>query len=344
MGTFPQISMSNRPTIIDVAERAGVSKSTVSRVLQGAGQRVSPETQAAVWDAIHALGYERNAVASSLRTERTFMMMLMTPDITNPFWPEVARGLQDTVEPAQYSVVLANSDWDVAREKQFLQTLRRNRFDALVINPTAVSNQDLLDLHTPTVVLGVGNEFPDFDVVGSDSRHGALEALNYLYILGHRRIACIWGQHRAGWAQTRLNGYLDFLRQHALPHDECLVIEAPFDLAGGHWAMRLLLALPERPTAVFAANDILAIGALRAACEAGLTIPGELSIIGMDDIYAAAMTTPPLTTMAKSKYETGRWAAQYVLERLNGQAPPAGRRRALPCQLVVRGTTAPPTL
>ncbi len=334
--------MSNRPTIIDVAERAGVSKSTVSRVLQGAGERVSAETQALVWQAIRELGYERNAVASSLRTERTFMVMLVTPDITNPFWPEVARGLQDTVEPAHYSVVLANSDWDVEREKHFLQTLRRNRFDALVINPTAVSNADLLALHIPTVVLGVGNSFPDFDVVGSDSRRGALEAFNYLYVLGHRRIGCIWGQHRAGWAQSRLDGYLDFQRQHSLPHDERLLVEAPFDRAGGHWAMRQLLALPERPTAVFAANDILAIGALEAAREAGLNLPGDLSIIGMDDIYAAAMTTPPLTTMAKSKYETGRWAAQYVLERLAGQAPESGRRRALPCQLVVRGTTAPP--
>jgi DNA-binding LacI/PurR family transcriptional regulator len=334
--------MSSRPTIIDVAERAGVSKSTVSRVLQGAGERVSPETQALVWKAIRDLGYERNAVASSLRTERTFMMMLVTPDITNPFWPEVARGLQDTVEPANYSVVLANSDWDVEREKQFLQTLRRNRFDALVINPTAVSNQDLLALRIPTVVLGLGNEFPDLDVVGSDSYHGTLEAFNYLYVLGHRRIGFIWGQHRAGWAQTRLNGYLDFLRQHGLPHDEGLVVEAPFELAGGHWAMRQLLALAERPTAVFASNDILAVGALQAARETGLAIPGELSIIGMDDIYAAALTTPPLTTMAKSKYETGRWAAQFALERVEGHAPPTGRRQALPCRLVVRGTTAPP--
>lgn len=334
--------MATRPTIIDVAERAGVSKSTVSRVLQGTGQRVSSETQALVLKAIRDLGYERNAIASSLRTERTYMLMLVTPDITNPFWPEVARGLQDTVENAHYSVVLANSDWDIERERQFLQTLRRNRFDGLVINPTAVTNQDLLALNTPTVILGVDNQYPDFDVVGSDSYHGTLEAFNYLYVLGHRRIGFIWGQHRVGWAQSRRSGYLDFLHQHGLPGDERLVVEAPFDRAGGHWAMRQLLALPERPTAVFASNDILAIGALEAAREAGLDIPGELSIIGMDDIYPAAITTPPLTTMVKSKYETGRWAAQYMLERLNGEAPQPGRVRALPCQLMVRGTTAPP--
>ncbi len=334
--------MASRPTIIDVAERAGVSKSTVSRVLQGAGQRVSSETQELVLKAIRDLGYERNAIASSLRTERTYMLMLVTPDITNPFWPEVARGLQDTVEKAHYSVVLANSDWDIERERQFLQTLRRNRFDGLIINPTSVTNQDLLALHTPTVILGVDNQYPNFDVVGSDSYHGTLEAFNYLYVLGHRRIGFIWGQHRVGWAQSRRSGYLEFLQQHALPADERLVVEAPFDRPGGHWAMRQLLALPERPTAVFASNDILAIGALEAAREAGLDIPGELSIIGMDDIYPAAITTPPLTTMVKAKYETGRWAAQYMLERLNGEASQPGRVRALPCQLMVRGTTAPP--
>ncbi len=334
--------MPNRPTIIDVAARAGVSKSTVSRVLQGNGLRVSPETAAVVLRAIRELGYERNVIASSLRTDRTYMLMLVTPDITNPFWPEVARGLQDTVEQAGYSVVLANSDWDVAREKDFLQTLRRNRFDALVINPTAVSNQDLMALNTPTVVLGVGNRFSNFDVVGSDSYHGTLEAFNYLYVLGHRRIGFIWGQHRTGWAQSRQDGYLEFLRQHDLPREACLVVEAPFDRAGGHWAMRQLLALNERPTAVFASNDILAIGALQAAREAGVDVPGDLSVIGMDDIYPAAMMTPPLTTMIKAKYETGRLAAQFLIERLNGEAPPQGRLRALPCQLMVRGTTAPP--
>jgi DNA-binding LacI/PurR family transcriptional regulator len=334
--------MSSRPTIIDVAHRAGVSKSTVSRVLQGNDTLVSSEAQAAVWKAVKELGYERNAIARSLRTDRTSMMMLVTPDITNPFWPEVARGLQDTVERAGYSVVLANSDWDAERERQFLQTLRRNRFDALVINPTAVSNQELLANRIPTVILGLGNQFPDLDVVGSDSFSGTLQAFNHLYDLGHRRIGFIWGQHRSGWAQTRLDGYLEFLRQHNLPQDERYVIEAPFDLAGGHWALRQLLGLPERPTALFASNDILAIGAMQAAREAGVSIPGDLSIVGMDDIYAAAMTTPPLTTMAKAKYEIGRWAAQFVLERIEGRAPREGRRQVIPCRLVVRGSTARP--
>ena len=151
---FSHESMAQRPTIIDVARHAGVSKSTVSRVLQGDGP-VSQQSQEAVWQAIAVLGYEQNAVASSLRTDRTWTIMLATPDITNPFWATVARGVQDTMEAAGYSVVLANSDWDANRERLFLRTARRNRFDAILINPTAVSGQELLATGVPVVLLGM---------------------------------------------------------------------------------------------------------------------------------------------------------------------------------------------
>lgn len=334
--------MATRPTIIDVAKQAGVSKSTVSRVLQGDGVLVSPEAKDRVWQAVKALGYERNAVARSLRTDRTFMMMFVTPDITNPFWPEVARGVQDTVEPLGYSVVLANSDWDPAREAKFLRTVRLNRFDALIINPTAVSNDELAAQRIPTVILGLIAGYPDVDVVGSDSFGGTLQALNYLFELGHRRIGFIWGQNRPGQAETRLNAYLAFLQQHGLAHDERLMLETTFDAPSGHKAARRLLEAPHRPTAIFAANDVLAIAALQAAREAGLDVPRELSIIGMDDIYPAAMTTPPLTTMAKAKYQIGQRAAQFVLDRLENADLGSGRREAVPCRLVVRASTAPP--
>ncbi|MBL8055294.1 MAG: LacI family DNA-binding transcriptional regulator, partial [Anaerolineales bacterium] len=171
--------MPTRPTIIDVARHAGVSKSTVSRVLQGGEVPVSAEAETRVWEAVRALGYERNQLARSLRTDRTNMIMLVTPDITNPFWPEVARGVQDTVEKQGYSVVLANSDWAPEREQKFLQTLRANRFDALIINPTAVSNLEAAVAGIPTVILGLYNPFQKLDMVGSDSLAGTLQALEH---------------------------------------------------------------------------------------------------------------------------------------------------------------------
>jgi DNA-binding LacI/PurR family transcriptional regulator len=329
-----------KTTIIEVARVAGVSKSTVSRVLLG-GAQVKEETKAQVLKAIEQLGYERNELASSMRTDRTRMVMLATPDITNPFWPEVARGLQDTIEQEGYSVVLANSDWDAAREQRFLSTARRNRFDAIVINPAAVSERELLAHGTPIVILGLCDDFSGLDMVGSDSYSGTLQALEYLHELGHRNIAFIRGTHRSGRGHARHRAYNDFIHRYELPFDPSLVVEAPFDLAGGQRAARALLGRPDRPTAIFAANDVLAIGAMQTARELGLDIPSELSVIGMDDIYAAATSIPPLTSVAKAKYETGAWAARFVLDRINSAAPIAPRRHVIPCRLVVRGSAAP---
>ncbi|MCS7038478.1 MAG: LacI family DNA-binding transcriptional regulator, partial [Anaerolineae bacterium] len=220
--------MPDRPTILDVARLAGVSKSTVSRVLQGKDTPVSEKARAKVQQAIAALGYEHNAVASSLRTDRTCMMMLIIPDITNPFWPEVARGLQDTVEQAGYSVVFANSDWDPLREMDFLRMARRNRFDAIAINPTRVTNDELRTSGIPTVILGLRDDFPDFDMVGSDTHQGTLAALEHLYALGHRRIGVIHGlSQRRLVSSARRKGHEAFLRRTGLPFDPSLVVEVP---------------------------------------------------------------------------------------------------------------------
>lgn len=334
--------MPSRPTIIDVARHAGVSKSTVSRVLQGSSAAVKEETRQVVLDAIDAIGYEHNAIASSLRTDRTNMILLAIPDITNPFWPEVARGLQDAVEKAGYSVVFANSDWDPQREDTFLRMARRNRFDALAINPTGVSVKTLLASHMPTVIMGLRNDYPGFDMVGSDSYGGTLQALEHLYCLGHRRIGLIQGRQDRDRGYARYNGYVEFLKSHGMDLDPALIVVRPFDLAGGRQAAQALLALDHPPTAIFAANDILAIGAMQAAHEAGLHVPTDLSIMGMDDIYSAATTMPALTTLAKAKYEIGRQAAIFLLDRLDNRGSVAPRRQEISCQLIERGSTGPP--
>lgn len=334
--------MPSHPTIIDVASEAGVSKSTVSRVLRGDGSSVREETRDKVWAAVKRLGYEHNAVASSLRTNRTYTVMLAIPDITNPFWPEVARGVQDAVEAHGYAVVLSNSDWDVERERRFLRLAGRNRFDAIAINPTGVTSAELHATRIPTVILGVREDYRDFDMVGSDSYGGTIQALEHLYGLGHRRIALIRGRHRGARGRARLAAYEEFLTDHDLPHDPALSVEGPFDLAGGAEAMRTLLALKDPPTGVLAANDILAIGAMQAAHQASLDIPADLSIVGMDDIYSASTTNPPLTTLAKAKYEIGRQAARFLLDRMEGKAPAVPRRQVIACRLIERSSTGPP--
>ena len=334
--------MPRRPTIIDVARVAGVSKTTVSRVISGDSSLVREETRQKVLDAVRQLGYELNIVASSLRTDRTHTAILIIPDISNPFWPEVARGVQDALEAHKYALVLANSDWDVQRERDLLAMVRRNRFDGIIINPARITNDELAAASVPLVVLGLHAEYPDFDAVGSDSYSGTTMAMEHLTDLGHRRIGLVSGLSRGVSQPSRLAAYVDFLRQHDMPVQDELIVECPYGQEFGRQSIQQLLNLSNPPTAVLAANDILAIGALQAVQDAGLEVPRDISIIGMDDIYAVSVTTPPLTTVAKQKYELGQQAATLLLERIQAQVPLPPRRRAFSCRLISRGSTAPP--
>jgi LacI family transcriptional regulator len=330
-----------RPTIIDVARDAGVSKSTVSRVISNNGAGVRDETRLQVERAIEKLGYAHNAVASSLRTDRTNIILLAIPDITNPFWPDVARGVQDVMDREGYAVVFANNDWQGQRERMFLWMARRNRFDGIVINPIAVSEAELRTTAIPAVLIGSREGYANFDMVGSQSYQATRLALDHLAQLGHRRIGFIYGQGVSRLGYSRLNGYLDFLQEIGLSKRDEYIVQMPFDRAGGFQGMQQLLSLPQPPTAVFAANDILAMGALQAAHQAGVPVPQELSIIGMDDIFAASTTTPPLTTVIKPKYQIGQHAAYFLLDRIHKRGPAEPRRKFLACQLQVRGSTGP---
>jgi DNA-binding LacI/PurR family transcriptional regulator len=331
--------MPKSPTILDVARTAGVSKSTVSRVLQGDDASVAATTRNQVLDAMQRLGYAHNAVASSLRRNRTNMILLLIPNIDNPFWPGVARGLQDRVTQAGYSVVFANSDWDRAQEQAILEMARRNRFDAIAINPVYVQPADLSKLDVPIVILGLRRDYAAFDRVGSDSYQGTLQALTYLHDLGHRRIGLIWGNRAS--SRSRLRAYQDYHNTHGYIIDETLVISAPYSLEGGRLATHQFLDLAQPPTAIFAANDVLALATIQVALSRGVRVPDDLSVVGMDDIESASMSTPLLTTVAKDKYETGRCAAELLLKRLNHAAPAEPQRAVIACTLVERQSAAP---
>lgn len=330
-----------RPTLRDVAKLAGVSKATAARVVNGNYDLVREPTRDKVLKAVHKLNYERNAVAGSLRSERTFTIALSIPDITNPFWPEVARGVQDAVEQARYTVVLMNNDWDTTREQNHLRRMQQKQFDGLIINPTGTLNADLHNLSIPVVLLASGESYTDFDTVSSDSAQAGRLAMEHLMELGHRRIGLIAGPLRRKKTNTHRDTYIAVHQEHGLMVDPTLIIETTFTQEGGYAAMEQLLSLPHPPTAVFAVNDIIALGALRAAQTAGKRVPEELSVIGMDDIFAAATTYPPLTTIAKPKYEIGATAARYLLERIQGADIPTTRHALLPCSLVYRHSTAP---
>lgn len=330
-----------KPTILDVAQLAGVSKSTVSRVISGEFHLVSEATREKVEAAIRQLNYEYNALARGMRTRKTNMVLLAIPDITNPFWVEVARGAQDFFNQRGYAILFANSDWQGDRETNYLRLARRSGVDGILINPILVAEEELKSLGIPIVVLGIRQGYEVFDQVGSDTPSAIRMALNYLVSQNHRRIGLLLGRNPMHPRPSRLEIYITFLNEHNLPFDEELVVEVPFEREGGYQGALRLLSLRNRPTAILASNDLIAIGAMQAVIECGLSVPNDVSIIGIDDIYAASLTMPSLTTVAKPKREIGKRAAEFLLERIeeNPYLPP--RKCVLPCNLVIRGSVVP---
>jgi DNA-binding LacI/PurR family transcriptional regulator len=329
------------PTIIDVAKLAGVSKATVARVLNGQEELVKQSTRERVVIAAEQLGYIRNAVAGSLRTDRTYVIALLIPDITNPFWPEVARGVQDTTEVVGYTTVVANTDWKYEREQSILKMVRRNRFDGIIINVVDTPITELEKLHIPIVLLGGDDHYPTMNSVGSDTAGGADAALQHLYELGHRRIALISGLSRRRYS-IQYESYVAFHARHQLTVDSDLLVEGDFNRHDGYNAMQKLLSLKNPPTAVFAANDDIAIGALQATKMMSWRVPEDVSIIGMDDIYASTVTSPALTTIAKPKYDIGVNAARILLNCIENNVDYKPEKLKMTCELVVRSSTASP--
>lgn len=335
--------MVSRPTIIDVARVAGVSKTTVSRVVNNDTRKVSDETVERVLKAITSLGYEHNSVARSLRTDRTNIVMLMIPDITNPFWPEVARGIQDTMDKAGYSVVFANIDWNKNRETEFLHIAMRTRVDGILINPIHITEEQILSTSIPTIILGTRPGFKALDMVGSDTSLAIHKALEYLLRIGHQKIGYLLGRSETGSSRYRQESFLKFFADRNLPVNPQHMVEVTFDNHGGQHGMKRLLELPEIPTAVIASNDLIALGALQVSNEMGYQVPKDISIMGIDDIYAASLSIPALTTMRKQKYEIGQKAAEILITRMGpGDEKPAHPSEIrFPCHLIVRGSTGP---
>jgi DNA-binding LacI/PurR family transcriptional regulator len=330
-----------RYTIRDVAAAAEVSQATVSRVLAGRGRYVRQHLRDRVERAARELGYRPSMQAAALRTNRTYLVGLILRSITNPVWPEVARGVQGAARRAGYSVVLANTEWEEGSEQEYLATARRAGFDGILISPGRVTNEELRELGIPAAILGSQAEFPDFDVVGIDTEQGSADAVGHLAGLGHRRIALIAPPLDSSSGQKRRRDYRRALAGRGLAERADYVVEAPRTREGGQMAAAALLGLAEPPTALLASNDQQAIGALATAQRRGLSVPEELSIVGFDDIDAASATTPPLTTLRRPQREYGQLAMQFLLERIEGRAPEQPRRRLFPCELVVRRTTGP---
>lgn len=329
-------------TIREVASRAGVSITTVSHVFNRT-RRVGPATEERVRAAIAELDYRPNAVARSMRAKRTNTFGVLLPDNSNPFFADLARVITNVSFDRGYTVILCNSDGDPEKEERYLEVLLSKQLDGLVIISTGESSKQLravIDANVPVVIVDRDLDVPASRVM-VDNHQGGFLAGRRLLELGHRRIGVITGPAGVRPSSARLDGVREALDQAGVALPDAAVVLGDFRSGGGRTAMAKLLAGNLGLTAVFAENDLMAMGALQASYDAGLSIPDDFSIIGFDDIAGAAGAVPPLTTIAQPVEAMGETAVRLLIERTlePGAAP---QDVLLPVSLVERASCASP--
>jgi LacI family transcriptional regulator len=332
-----------RPTQSDVALAAGVSRATVSYVLNDQQGRVpiSLETRERVLEVIKTLGYEPDARAQSLRSGDSKTIGLLIPDIHNPHYWQMIDGIEEETHKAGYDLIVAHSSVDKAREEYLIKALSRRTISGLIL----VTTQGVLDekLIERLRALGrpvVGIEAAGFDYNATDYRQGTREVLNYLLKLGHKRFAFINGVADMKVGLDRLEVYVQTLRNKKFPEAHRLVENCGFGIEDGYQAAYKILSKKSRPTALIVINDLLAIGAIRAANDLGLQVPRDVSIASFDDLPISSYVVPRLTTVRRDNKAIGQALTQLLLERLkNPKRPP--QRLELPTQLLIRESTGP---
>ncbi|MGV9351185.1 LacI family DNA-binding transcriptional regulator [Streptomyces spiralis] len=331
-------------TIHDVARAAGVSPATVSRVFNGG--RVTPERAQSVQQAAAELGFAPNRLARSLRKQRSSVIALIIPDIENPFFTSLARGVEDAAQRTSLSVVLCNSDEDTDKERRYLEVALGEQMAGVIVAAASQDDTDLAPLiarGVPVVAVDRRPHDAEVDAVRADDQHGGAVATRHLLQAGYRRIACITGPEGASTSEERLAGYraaLHAARSEGIAADDAYVRHADFRVEGGRAAMRELLALPEPPDAVFVTNNLMTIGALDALAEAGRTPPG-VGVLSFGDVPWASLVRPSLTAVELPSYELGRAAADLLLQRMEGSAAPL-QTVVLRTRLQIRESTAGP--
>ena len=329
--------MPRRATISDVARASGVSTTTVSHVLTGK-RPVAPATRDRVQAAVAQLQYRPSRVARNLRAGSSQMIAVVVPDITNPFYGQLTRGLADSLG-ADYGTWVCNTDGSARRERLYLADVVARGADALVMASVSEEHDAAATLAfgVPMVCLGDSIDHPMVDRVIAADAEASQSAVEHLLAQGAQRIGIIEGPRSLG--QAREAGYEAALLGAGLRAPRQLRVHGDWTRAGGRAAMHRLMRLGSPPDAVFCANDLMAIGALDAVRELGLVVPQDVRVVGFDDIDAASLISPALTTIANPAYETGWTAGKLVLDRLQLRHTGSRRTVVLPCRLIVRDTT-----
>jgi LacI family transcriptional regulator len=324
-----------------VAQRAGVSISTVSHVINNT-RAVSDEVRKRVLGIIDEMRYVPSAVARSLKNDKTNTIGVLVPNSSNPYFAELIRWIEDAAFELGYHIILCNAHGGARKQTAYLRLLMEKRIDGLVLVASGADDEQQLLVHDAVPIIQLERALPGLnaDLVLAGQEEGAYQATRHLIELGHRDIACVSGPADLPRSRERVGGFMRAMREAGFEVLESEVVNVEFTSAGGHAAFISLLARQQRPSAVFVTSDLMAIGGLCAASSAGVRVPGELSVVGYDDIGAACYATPPLTTIAPPKREMARQAIFQLIERIRGAHAPL-RSIALASSLIVRASTAP---
>jgi LacI family transcriptional regulator len=333
-------------TLSDIADRAGVSISTVSRVLNDKADtyRIGDETKARVLEAAEELKYRPNQIARGLRLKKTNTVGIIAPDLSNPFFAYIIKRVQNLAHNLGYSVVVCSTDENLEQEIEHVNVLYRNRVDGLIAMPVGQDYEHYVEWFQkdrPLVLLDRCSDSFDASSVVVDNYAGSSEAVAHLIQRGHRRIAIIQGLPGTYTNTERLRGYRDTLLRHEIPFDEALVVGGDFREENGYMETKLLLTAADPPTAIFATSDLITLGALKAIAEEGLDVPSDISLIMFDDFDFAPYLKCPITAVRQPKEMLGEMAVKLLVEELRGETK-GGKRIVLKTQLIVRQSVAAP--
>lgn len=326
-------------TLHEVARRAGVSAMTVSRVVNGRGS-VDSETRQRVEEAIQALDYIPNRIARGLISQKTQTIGIIVPDIVNPFFAPVVRGAESAARKAGYRILLCNSEGDLRLEREYIEDLVAHRVEGLLLAPASDrSRSSILSLLRggfPLVLIDRALPDADCDLIVSDNAQGARRLIEHLIAIGHREIAHVSDAEDTSTGRERLRGYREALEAAGIPFQPELVIRTTVDRIGGYRAAQEILARDLLPTAIFAVNNMTAVGTMEALRERGLSVPKDMGLVCFDDVEHLAVLSPILTVIDQPAETFGSLGVQLLLERMSGKANSRPRRISLQTDLIVR--------
>lgn len=329
----------NHVTIKDIAKSAGVSTATVSMILNKKDQNISQPTRDKVLKIAKDFNYIPNSMARSLVTSRTKILGLILPDIVNPFFPEIARGAEDKAREAGYSIIICNTDDNIDQENKYIHMLSEKMVDGIILTHSANRHNEMSGLETCRMpIILIDRDYDSPNILGKvlvDNSKASSDAVNYLVQKGYKKIAYIAGPLDTGTARDRLEGYKKALMGNNIKYNESLVRSGEYKAKWGYEAAENLLNSGLDFQAIFCGNDAIAIGAMKKLREVGISIPGNIAVMGFDDIYIASMVDPELTTIKQPNYSMGYEAVKMMIDSLEGKKI-ENKNLILETELIVR--------